>query len=57
MFYDWFFCKPLERPCVAICPILCVGKEGKKKIKPAGPFGPCFHPKASKSVSLTTADM
>jgi len=61
MFYDWFFsCRPLEHPCVAVCSSLCVGKEGKKdkkEIKTFGPSGGLFYPKASKSTSLTIADM
>jgi hypothetical protein len=39
MFYDWhriFYSKPLEHPCVAVCPSLCVGKEDKKEIKTLG---------------------
>jgi hypothetical protein len=42
MFYDWFFFRrPLEHPCVAVCSSLCVGKEGKKEIKTFGPlWGP-----------------
>ena len=29
----------MEHPRVGICSSLCVGKEGKKKIKPLGPSG------------------
>ena len=39
MFYDWlFFRKLVEHPCMAVRPILCIGKKNKKEIKPLGPL-------------------
>jgi len=51
MFYDWlFFRKLVEHPCVAVHPILCVGKKDKKEIKALGSsLGDLLHQKSRKS--------
>jgi hypothetical protein len=39
MFYDWlciFYGGLVEHPCVAVCPILCIGKKDKKEVKTIG---------------------